>query len=231
MCGCQSECAVIRCPGCPGTDWSAFTWQWTAPASVGDLQPDGISLRRFFYEQDKAMTYPGSCSCLWIVDGNDQAQDTVGDLNPVDEIYPIASIGSLQYKRSGTQAGWKVTLSRWFYGWNWTIDEDRYYGKGWGWSPNWGGDDCNGGYGNPYWGGFGGFGYNGWGWGYGGPAGYGLLYGESGTIYSVTYSLPDGVTMDCTGETVRFFLDDQPDTPDFDADAWPEFIDIARVQK
>lgn len=230
MCGCKAECEIIRCPGCPATDWSAFTWQWTAPASPGSLELPASGLKRYFYDSDTAMTYPGQCKCLWIVDGNDQGEATDAVLHPIGSIFPIPSIGALQYKRVGTLATWQITLSRWYYSWAWTIADTRYYGEGWGWSPTWAGDECDQGYGNPYWGGYGGYGYNGWGWGYGGYAGYGLYYGEYGSVYTVTYSLPDGITMDCSGETVRFFLDDQPANVDFDADSWPAYIDIARVQ-
>jgi len=231
MCGCNAECEIIRCPGCPATDWSAFTFQWTAPASPSFLQPSGSVLKRFYYANDNAMTYPGQCKCLWIVDGGDQGQSTDGVLNPVSHVYPIPSIGALQYTRVGTLPVWKISLSRWFANWSWLSADVRYYGNGWGWSPNWAGDECDQTYGNPFWGGFGGAGYNGWGWGYGGVAGYNLYYGETGNVWNVTYSLPDGVTMDCTGDTVRFFLDDQPTNVNFDADSWPEYIDIARVQK
>ncbi len=177
------------------------------------------------------MTYPGQCKCLWIVDGNDYGQSTDGVMNPIGVEYPIPSIGSLQYKRVGTLAKWQITLSRWYYNWGWLASDSRYYNNGWGWSPTWAGDDCSQGYGNPFWGGYGGYGYNGWGWGYGGVGGYAQYYGETGNVYTVTYSLPAGVTMECGGSTVRFYLDSQPSNPDFNAAAWPAYLDIARTQR
>lgn len=230
MC-CKSPCSVIRCNGCPATDWSAFTWRWLAPAAVGVSQEAGSDIERAFGAKDESMIYPGTCRCTWIVDGGDTGKDTAGTYQPIDTSYPIPSIGALEYRRSENRYVWKITLSRFDYGWNWTVLDTRYYGLGWGWSADWAEDDCGNAAGNPYWGGFGGFGFNGWGWGYGAAAGTGITYGQTGYVTVATYSLQAGDTMSCTGGTVRFFLDAQPDDPDFDPAAWPAFVDIARVAK
>ena len=177
------------------------------------------------------MTYPGACPCTWIVDGGDIGTDTVGTYQPIDTAYPIPSIGALQYRRVGNQFVWQLTLARWYYNWAWSIVDTRYYGLGWGWSPTWEDEACANGWGNPFWGGYGGYGYNGWGWGYGGVAGYGYYYGEYGSTHTVTYSLQDGDVMSCSGDTVRFYLDQQFDNPDFDPSHWPAYVDIARVAK
>jgi len=231
MCG--KACAVIRCNGCAGTDWSAFTWRWTAPAAAGSLQKETSTIRRTFGANDRSMIYPGagSCQCTWLTDGGDTAEDTLGTLNPLGAQFAIPSIGALEYRRiPGNLFRWRLTLTRWYYSWNWSAEQSRYYGNGWGWARDWSEHDCSAGFGNPYWGGYGGFGWNGWGWGYGGLANWNYYYGEFGSLDSVTYSLPDGVSMDCKGATVRFVLDDQPDNPDFNPDEWPSFVDIARVQ-
>ena len=230
MC-CGSPCSVIRCNGCPATDWSAFTWQWTAPQATESFSVPSIPISRRFGANAAAMTYPGTCSCVWLVDGGDIGTATDATFQPINTSHPIPSIGALEYRREGLQFKWRLTLSRWYGAWSWTIADDRYYGQGWGWWPTWSDDACEGGWGNPFWGGYGGYGYNGWGWAYGADSAWGYLYGETGTLYAVTYSLQAGDVMNCTGGSSRFYLNSQPDNPDFDASHWPAYIDIARVQK
>jgi len=179
------------------------------------------------------MRYPGDCRCTWLVDGGDTGEDTVGTFQPIAKVFPIPSIGAIEYRRVANQFVWQLTLSRWYSPWLWTNADSRYYGFGWGWS-RWGDstdNDCSAGFGNPYWGGLGGFGYNGWGWGYGGGAAWNYPYGETGSLYRVTYSLQSGTAMSCSGSTVRFYLNQQLDNPDFDPAHWPAYVDIARVQK
>ena len=178
------------------------------------------------------MAYPGTCRCTWLVDGGDLGKDTVGTYQPINTSYPIASIGAIEYRLVGNQYVWTLKLTRFYYSWNWTSADARYYGKGWGWAPTWEDHDCQGGYGNPYWGGYGGYGWNGWGWGYGyGSLGsYGYYYGQNNSVSAASYSLQSGSVMSCSGAVTRFYLDNQLDNPDFRATHWPAYVDISRVQ-
>lgn len=234
MCG--GDCGPIRCAGCPETDWSAFTWQWDAPASAGVLVPYP-NLERFFLANSRRMHHPGVCPCLWLVGGGDYGRDLVGTYNLVGVNHPISSIGALRFSRNGSQGRWTLQLSRFGFVPSWDVDNLDLYGFGWGWTDDAieAGENCDGRYPNLYrygypWGGYAGWGYNGWGWAYGGVYGYNVLYGSSAyRLYSVSYELEPGVRMNCKG-TNRFYLGYSDDVG-FDADAWPAFVDITRVQK
>lgn len=235
MCG--GDCGPIRCAGCPETDWSAFTWQWDAPGSVGVLDA-GSSIERFFLPNSRRMIHPGNCPCLWLVGGGDYGRDLVGTYNTAMIDYPIPSVGALSFRRNGNQGQWMLQLSRWAFAYGWDIGNADFYGYGWGWDDAAidAGENCDNRYPNPYrygyyWGGYGGFGFNGWGWAYGGYYAYGALWGDAGArLYAVTYDLEPGVRMNCKG-TNRFYLRYPEDMTGFDADAWPAFVDITRVQK
>lgn len=224
MCGCNSSCDVIRCRGCPGSDWSAYTWRWVAPGS-DTVQSVGETLERQFQAVDRSMFYPGVCGCLWLVGSNDQGRAVAaGTENPIGEWFPIASIGALQYGRGEFSAAWTLSIVRWgtILGWN---DSDERYGTGWGWDEDNFGSDCVGGaYGYGGWGGYGGFGWNGLGWGYGLNWNYGLY----GSAESASYELSG--TFDCIGGANRFNLVTE-ESETFDPDNWPAYVDVSRVSR
>lgn len=213
-------CKSKRCAGCPGTDWTAFSWRWRSPASLADYTAGTIARR--FTDNDRVMVTPG-CSCLWIVGAGDTGKDTSGNLNPSAAYLPIASIGALNYRQTGSGLEWKVTIRRWLTDFLWDPLDPRF-GYGWGWIDTFGADctPAN------VWGGNSGYGWNGlgwgWGWGYGYGWGWGWAWG-TGQIVERSYSLAG--QFDCRGG-VNLFL---PDTQDgIVPDQWPAKIELNRVQ-
>ena len=224
MCGCSDNCAPKRCRGAAGTDWGSFTWYWQSP-EASEVNTNSDTIARKFEAQNRAMFYPGVCSCLWLVGGNDKGRDLFGNMNQVDAWYPIPSIGALQYVHQGNSSFWQLTITRWLYGYSWTPSDDQF-GLGWGWSEDFLDDDCNGTFGG--WSGWAGYGWNGYGWGYAGlGAGWGY-YGWGGywgvALEQQAYRLADGVTMDTVGGVNRFL-------PLTSESKWPAFVDITRVPK
>lgn len=213
---CRSNCLPARCPGCPATDWNSFTWLWEQPAAVAANV--GTTIDRQFAEAHQPMVYPGVCNCLWLVGANDRARDQFGTSNPVDQWFPVASIGALHYRKTGTRYEWQLTITRSLSAFGWELGDARY-GLGWGWDDNTLADNCN--YAGAGWGGYGGYGWGGYGWGYG--YGYGYGWGGYGSYITASYRL-DGAFA-CGGPVNVFNL---VPAEGIVANEWPAYVLISR---
>lgn len=139
-------------------------------------------------------------------------------MNPVDQWYPVASIGALHYRKNGTRFDWFLTISRWLTASTWTID-DPQYGYGWGFDDGSLANHCNNG--GAGWGASSGYGWGGYGWAYG--AAYGWGWWTWGTVVSASYMLE--APFRCGGDTNVFNLIQDGVNPD----EWPAYVTIRRV--
>lgn len=228
MCGCNDPCKVARCPGCPETDWSSFTFRADQPASLESKVYSTVERR--FDAVSTAMKYPGDCPCAWLHYVGDYGRDISGAYNENTLFFPIASISRLERIRSGTGFTWQYSIAR--YNWDWTYWQGLGFapGSGWNWNEHGPFGDSNGcvfGWGHGW--GFGRWGYGGWG---GGNYAWGFdpSYWYIGFGSVARYSL-DG-PFRCQG-TSHFIRNDAfyAAQEEYDGDAFPAFVDITRIPR
>lgn len=228
MC-CDDPCKVARCPGCPETDWSSFTFRADQPAAA--LTFTFANLERRFDAVSVPMIYPANCPCAWVHYAGDFARDTGGVYNPNNKFFVAPSISRLERIRTATGFTWRYSITRYAWDWDYWFRLGLVNGSGWNWGPNGPfGEDQNGcEFGWGYGWGFGRFGYGGW-----GPGGYRYGFDPAYWYYDfgmqAVYDLASPFV--CRG-TTRFLRNDAfyAGQEGYVGDVFPAFVDITRIPR